>query len=89
MEYCELGDLDNYVKEHGRLAEDQVWDIGWQILRGLRFMHDNDFAHRDLKPAVSTLFPRSTQGCTDRYSSHAERSDQKQASTWLVACQDL
>ncbi|KAJ4175000.1 hypothetical protein NW754_005420 [Fusarium falciforme] len=51
MEYCELGDLKDHVEEHGKLAEDQVQDIGWQILQGLRFMHNNDFAHRDLKPA--------------------------------------
>lgn len=54
MEYCELGDLKDHVEEHGRLAEDQVQDIGWQILQGLRFMHHNNFAHRDLKPAVRT-----------------------------------
>ncbi|KAM6524881.1 hypothetical protein FALCPG4_010456 [Fusarium falciforme] len=51
MEYCELGDLKDHIEEHGKLAEDQVQDIGWQILQGLRFMHNNDFAHRDLKPA--------------------------------------
>ncbi|KAI8667339.1 Autophagy-related protein 1 [Fusarium sp. Ph1] len=51
MEYCELGDLKDHIEEHGKLAEDQVQDIGWQILQGLRFMHHNNFAHRDLKPA--------------------------------------
>ncbi|RSL90092.1 hypothetical protein CDV31_015765, partial [Fusarium ambrosium] len=51
MEYCELGDLKDHVEEHGKLAEDQVQDIGWQILQGLKFMHHNNFAHRDLKPA--------------------------------------
>ncbi|KAI8717844.1 Autophagy-related protein 1 [Fusarium sp. LHS14.1] len=51
MEYCELGDLDGHVQRHGKLPEEQVQDIGWQILKGLRFMHDNMFAHRDLKPA--------------------------------------
>ncbi|KAJ4308394.1 hypothetical protein N0V84_012122 [Fusarium piperis] len=51
MEYCELGDLKDHVEDHGKLAEDQVQDIGWQILQGLRFMHHNNFAHRDLKPA--------------------------------------
>jgi serine/threonine protein kinase len=52
MEYCELGDLKDHVEEHGQLGEDQTQDIGWQILQGLRFMHHNNFAHRDLKPAV-------------------------------------
>lgn len=56
MEYCELGDLRDHVEEHGQLSEEQVQDIGWQILQGLRFMHHNNFAHRDLKPAVRPPF---------------------------------
>lgn len=55
MEYCEHGDLRNYIDSHGRLPEDQAQDIAWQVLQGLLFMHDNGFAHRDLKPAVRSL----------------------------------
>ncbi|EEU39540.1 uncharacterized protein NECHADRAFT_81826 [Fusarium vanettenii 77-13-4] len=51
MEYCELGDLKDHVEMYGKLPEDQVQDIGCQVLQGLRFMHQNNFAHRDLKPA--------------------------------------
>lgn len=56
MEYCELGDLKDHVEMYGKLPEDQVQDIGCQVLQGLRFMHQNNFAHRDLKPAVRTSF---------------------------------
>lgn len=60
MEYCEHGDLKKYLAEHGRLPEDQAQEIGWQVLQGLKFMHENRFAHRDLKPAVSFLNKEQT-----------------------------
>ncbi|UPL03431.1 hypothetical protein LCI18_014365 [Fusarium solani-melongenae] len=51
MEYCQLGDLKGYVEMYGERLEDEVQNIGCQVLQGLRFMHQNNFAHRDLKPA--------------------------------------
>jgi len=51
MTYHPLGDLQQYLSyplpeaEAGRIAE--------QVLEGLRHMHDNGFAHRDLKPKVT------------------------------------
>lgn len=52
MEYCEYGDLRNYLRNNGHLPEDQVQDITWQVLQGLVFMHESSFAHRDLTLAV-------------------------------------
>ncbi len=52
-EYCRYGDLKRFVKDNGSIPEPQVQVITDQILQGIIFMHDNDFAHRDLKPAVS------------------------------------
>ena len=52
MEYCEYGDLGKYLRNHGSLPESQVQDIASQVLRALSFMHEERFAHRDLKPAV-------------------------------------
>ena len=54
MEYFPLGDLESHLSP--RLPENDVQQITSQILEGLSFMHDNGFAHRDLKPTVS-LFP--------------------------------
>lgn len=53
MEYCEHGDLNKYIKSVGRLTEKETKDITWQVLGGLSLMHEANFAHRDIKPAVS------------------------------------
>ena len=51
MEYLPDGDLDKHL--HSPLPEREGQHIVSQVLEGLDFMHDNGFAHRDLKPAVS------------------------------------
>jgi serine/threonine protein kinase len=48
MEYFELGDLEQYIT--APITEDEVKDITTDILNGLRIMHSENFAHRDLKP---------------------------------------
>jgi calcium/calmodulin-dependent protein kinase I len=51
MEYFPYGDLHNYLGSP--LPESEGQNIVAQVLEGLNFMHQNGFAHRDLKPAVS------------------------------------
>ena len=51
MEYLPLGDLQKYIDDP--LNEGEAASIAQQLLEGLAFMHENYFAHRDLKPAVS------------------------------------
>jgi serine/threonine protein kinase len=54
MEYVSLGDLEKNVKARsGKISESEARDIGEQILLGLRIMHAESFAHRDLKPQAS------------------------------------
>lgn len=53
MEYLRLGDLHKNLGSP--LPEHEGQQIVTQILEGLDFMHDNDFAHRDLKPAVRLI----------------------------------
>ncbi|KAI4215457.1 MAG: hypothetical protein LQ351_001926 [Letrouitia transgressa] len=48
MEYLPYGDLQKYLGSP--LPESESQHIVHQILEGLYFMHDHDFAHRDLKP---------------------------------------
>lgn len=56
MEYCEYGDLQTYLANNGRLPELEGQIITEQILHGLRSMHENGFAHRDMKSAVSSMY---------------------------------
>lgn len=53
MEYCPLGDLYHYLSSVPSLPVVEVQELTRQILEGLYEMHENGFAHRDLKPKVS------------------------------------
>ena len=58
MEYVPLGDLEENVQAiGGTVKEAEVRDITIQILEGLKIMHLEKFAHRDLKPKVSCVCP--------------------------------
>ncbi|GAP92114.1 putative calcium calmodulin-dependent protein kinase type 1b protein [Rosellinia necatrix] len=50
MEYCPLGDLQRFLTQHIKLPESDTQEITWQVVEGLQFMHEEGFAHRDLKP---------------------------------------
>ena len=50
MEYIENGDLHQCVSH--ALPETEARDIILQLTEALEFMHQWDFAHRDLKPSV-------------------------------------
>jgi serine/threonine protein kinase len=56
MEYLELGDLRIYLDGKPPLAGHEAKEITYQILDDLILMHDNEFAHRDLKTSVSLFF---------------------------------
>jgi serine/threonine protein kinase len=51
MEFVKHGDLQQYVGRPMPEAEMQL--IVSQVLSGLSYMHNLNYAHRDLKPAVS------------------------------------
>ena len=48
MEYLELGDLEQHITES--ITEDDVKEITKDMLNGLRIIHSENFARRDLKP---------------------------------------
>lgn len=57
MEYCELGDLNKYLRNsllcpENRLPELDTREIVYQVLEALSTMHEEKFCHRDLKLAV-------------------------------------
>jgi serine/threonine protein kinase len=50
MEYIPHGDLGKFLTK--TFSEDEARLITSQLIEGLVFMHENNFVHRDLKPAV-------------------------------------
>ncbi|KAJ3494127.1 hypothetical protein NLG97_g4278 [Lecanicillium saksenae] len=48
MEYLEHGDLQRHLAPP--LPEHEARLVATQVLEGLKFMHENGFTHRDLKP---------------------------------------
>jgi len=53
MEYLKHGGLHTYLNRNPPLPEPHSRDIAVQVVEGLHYMHQHDFAHRDLKPGVS------------------------------------
>ncbi|KPI86544.1 putative protein kinase [Leptomonas seymouri] len=49
MEYCDLGNLANYLQEYYPLPEDEVLSIFAQTLLGLDHLHKKNIIHRDIK----------------------------------------
>jgi len=50
MEYCENGELFNYIVAHERLSEDETAYFFYQLINGLDYIHHKNIVHRDLKP---------------------------------------
>ena len=50
MEYFPYGDLDQYIADG--IRENEAIEIATDLLEGLKIMHAEGFAHRDLKPQV-------------------------------------
>uniref|UniRef100_A0A453GNH6 Protein kinase domain-containing protein n=2 Tax=Aegilops tauschii subsp. strangulata TaxID=200361 RepID=A0A453GNH6_AEGTS len=57
MEYCQNGDLLNYIVEKRRLQDDEARPIFQQIISGVECCHTNMVVHRDLKPETCYLIP--------------------------------
>ncbi|XP_021948044.1 testis-specific serine/threonine-protein kinase 6 [Folsomia candida] len=49
MDFCNKGDLLEFIKKKGFLSEKRTQNYFWQILSAVRYMHSLDLAHRDLK----------------------------------------
>ncbi len=53
MEYCEKGDLNEYLKRlgpHFNVPEWRVWKLLIQMCLALDYIHSQGIVHADLKP---------------------------------------
>ncbi|CDW73241.1 protein kinase domain containing protein [Stylonychia lemnae] len=53
MEYCEKGDLNDYIQRQGTnmdIPESKIWRLILQMCLALEFIHENGVIHSDLKP---------------------------------------
>ena len=50
MEYCEKGELFNYISNKIRLDENESAYYFFQLINGIEYLHSLNIVHRDLKP---------------------------------------
>ena len=50
MEYCEKGELYDFIVKNKKLKEDDASYFFYQIINGVEYIHSKNVAHRDLKP---------------------------------------
>ena len=50
MEYCEKGELYDYIVEKRKLKEEEAAYFYFQLINGLEYIHSKNIVHRDLKP---------------------------------------
>ena len=50
MEYCEKGELFDYIVSKERLGQFEASNYFYQLINGVDYLHKMCFAHRDLKP---------------------------------------
>jgi len=50
MEYCNKGDLFDYIKSNGKLSEEESKKLFKQLILAVEYLARNQVVHRDIKP---------------------------------------
>jgi len=58
FEYCDGGDLHQYIRARKVLRETEAADFMMQLSSGLEYLHSRNLTHRDLKPQNLLLFSK-------------------------------
>lgn len=64
MEHLPIRDMGSFLRKNGRLPEHEVRQIISQVLEGVNFLHEQHYAHRDIKPGVPS--PSQTRSSNAR-----------------------
>ncbi|OHS95787.1 CAMK family protein kinase [Tritrichomonas foetus] len=51
LEYCPNGSLQDYIRKEGPLSGKKLYGVVRTLLNAIKFIHDNRFAHLDIKPS--------------------------------------
>ena len=70
MEYCNKGELFDYIVSHKRLEEEEASIFFYQLINGVDYIHKKGVAHRDLKPENLLLTEDKTLKIIDFGLSH-------------------
>jgi serine/threonine protein kinase len=75
-EYCECGDIFEYLLHRGALRPGVVRSFLFQILKAIEYLHEKGYAHRDLKPENIFVDRNATVKVGDLGLAHASTRDQ-------------
>ncbi|XP_060574731.1 testis-specific serine/threonine-protein kinase 1-like [Ruditapes philippinarum] len=65
MQYAEKGDVLQMIHSHGFIAEVKSKNIFNDVMNGLKYLHDLNIAHRDLKCENILIFKNNVAALTD------------------------
>jgi serine/threonine protein kinase len=51
MEYMDAGTLDGIFRANGPFSETSLAHIAYQVLNGLKYLHEHNIVHLDIKPS--------------------------------------
>ena len=77
MEFCEGGELFNYIVRNRRLSSNEAAFFYYQLINGLEYIHSLGIVHRDLKPENLLLTKEHILKIIDFGLSNYFKKDQK------------